>query len=87
MTTFKLEGSDPLLTREKLSCALTEAGYPISRSTLASKATRGGGPPFRKFGRRVLYPWLPALKWAESRLGPLVSSTAEFGRGSLKGIN
>jgi hypothetical protein len=39
--------SDPemLLTREAMAQALTEAGFPISRATLATKASRGGGPP------------------------------------------
>ena len=72
--------NDPetLLARETLSAALKEAGYPISAATLATKASRGGGPPYRKFGARALYPWGKSLEWARSKLGPLVTSTSEL---------
>ena len=43
---------------------LTEAGFPVTEATLATKATRGGGPPFQKFGSRALYRWADALLWA-----------------------
>jgi hypothetical protein len=69
---------ETLLTRDALAEALTEAGFPVSRATLATKATRGGGPPFRKFGSRPLYPWRSGLEWAQSKLGPEVASTAEL---------
>jgi hypothetical protein len=72
--------NDPeaLLARKPLSAALKEAGFPIAPATLATKASRGGGPPFRKFGPRALYPWGTSLEWARSKLGPLVTSTAEL---------
>ena len=72
--------NDPemLLPRGPLSAALKEAGFPISPSTLATKASRGGGPPFRKFGPRALYPWGKSLEWARAKLGPLVTSTSEL---------
>ena len=72
--------SDPesLLTRPALAEALTEAGFPITTATLNTKACRGGGPPFRKFGPRALYPWGPSLAWAQTKLGPLVTSTSEL---------
>ena len=66
-----------LLTRAALADALTRAGYPTAPATLATRATRGGGPPFRRFGRVPLYRWGDALEWAQSRLGPLVHSTSE----------
>jgi hypothetical protein len=69
---------DALLTRERVADALTEAGFPTSPKTLATKASRGGGPPYRKFGHRPLYRWGDALTWAESRLGPVVCSTSEL---------
>jgi hypothetical protein len=59
---------DALLTREQVSDALKELGFPMEKSTLATKATRGGGPPFHKFGARALYRWGDVLKWAQSRL-------------------
>ena len=57
--------ANSLLTRDTVATALTEAGFPISGATLATKATRGGGPPFRLFGRRPLYEWGAALAWAQ----------------------
>jgi hypothetical protein len=51
------------LRREHLAEALTEAGFPIKAKTLATKATRGGGPPFQRFGRIPLYPWGAAIAW------------------------
>jgi hypothetical protein len=68
---------DALLTREQTSQALKESGYPVESSTLATKATRGGGPPFHKFGARVLYRWSETLAWAQSRLSAPRRNTSE----------
>lgn len=68
---------DALLTREATAAALTACGFPIKPKTLATKATRGGGPPFRSFGSRVLYRWGDALAWANSRLSLPKGSTSE----------
>jgi hypothetical protein len=40
-------------------------------------ATRGGGPPYHKFGRTVLYRWSDVLAWAEARLSPPFTSTSQ----------
>jgi hypothetical protein len=72
-----LPENDALLTRERVARALTEAGFPTSPKTLATKATRGGGPPYRKYSNRPLYRWGDSLAWAISRLGPIVTSTSE----------
>jgi hypothetical protein len=69
---------DTLLTRDQTAAALTAAGFPITPATLATKATRGGGPPFQRFGPRPLYRWGNALQWAQSRLSKLVASTSEL---------
>ena len=68
---------DALLTREQTSEALKEAGYPVEPSTLATKASRGGGPEFQKFGVRVLYRWGDVLAWAQSRLSAPRRNTSE----------
>jgi hypothetical protein len=68
---------DTLLRRKAVAAALTEAGYPIAESTLATRATRGGGPPYQSFGRIPLYRWGTSLEWAENRLSPPRSSTSE----------
>ncbi|MDR3424812.1 MAG: DNA-binding protein [Alphaproteobacteria bacterium] len=64
------ESPDALLTREATAAALTASGFPIKAKTLATKATRGGSPPFSSFGARVLYRWGDSLAWAKSRLSP-----------------
>jgi hypothetical protein len=68
---------DALLTRVHCAAALSEAGFPTSPKTLATKASRGGGPPFRRWGSKPLYPWGSALSWAMERLGPPMRSTSE----------
>jgi hypothetical protein len=69
---------DALLRRQPTAEALTAAGYQTSPKTLATLATRGGGPRFRKFGRYPVYRWGDALQWAKSRLSPPVTSTSEL---------
>jgi hypothetical protein len=68
---------DALLRRARTADALTEAGYPTSPATLATLATRGGGPPYQLYGRIPVYRWANSLAWAERRLSPLVRSSAE----------
>lgn len=68
---------DALLTRDATSAALTAAGFPVATKTLATKATRGGGPPYQLFSGRALYRWGPALDWARSCLTPPRCSTSE----------
>lgn len=69
------------LTRQQTAVALTDAGFPTSPATLATKATRGGGPPFRRYGPRVIYIWGETLAWAESQLSPPMHSTSEADAG------
>ena|ERR1700693_1143689 len=59
---------DALLTRNQTAAALTEAGFPTSPATLSTKASRGGGPPYQRWGPRVVYRWGSALEWAKARL-------------------
>lgn len=66
-----------LLTREAVAAALTAAGYPISPRTLATKATRGGGPPYSVFSGRALYRWGDTLEWAQSLMSPPRRSSSE----------
>jgi hypothetical protein len=68
---------DALLTRDQTAAALTAAGFPVKAKTLATKATRGGGPPYQSFGPRVLYRWRTTLEWAQSRLSAPISNTSE----------
>lgn len=68
---------DALLTREATAAALTAAGFPVATKTLATKATRGGGPPYSLFSGRALYRWGDALAWAQGRMTPPRRSTSE----------
>lgn len=79
------QSPDALLTRDALAKALTDAGFPVKAPTLATKATRGGGPPFRRFGARPLYRWADAIAWAEGRLSSLHRSTSEYSPVSTEG--
>jgi hypothetical protein len=67
------------LRRSELAAALTQAGYPMGASTLATMAARNPpeGPPFSKFGRFPIYTWSDALAWAEARLTAPRRNTAE----------
>ena len=47
----------------------------LSPRTLEKQRVVGGGPPFRKFGRRVLYDQADLQKWAEDRR---FDSTSQF---------
>jgi hypothetical protein len=69
---------DALFTRRQTAEALTNEGYPTAETTLATKAVRGGGPKFQKYGARPLYRWRDALEWARSRLSKPVASTSEL---------
>jgi hypothetical protein len=64
------ESPDALLSRAQTADALTAHGYPVARTTLATKATRGEGPPYQRFGRKPLYRWGDALAWARGRMTP-----------------
>ena len=81
------EDPETFLTRKQAAEALKAAGFPISPSTLATKACRPtpyAGPPYRKFGNRPLYRLGDLLSWAQSRLGPAVTSTSEA---EVSGLN
>ncbi len=62
------DNPDVLLPRAQAAHALMALGYPVAPSTLATKATRGDGPPYRRFGRKPLYRWGDVLAWAEARM-------------------
>lgn len=78
MTATIPENVNTLLRRAATAAALTAMGYPTSEKTLATKATRGGGPPYRLFGRIPLYRWGDALAWAEGRTSAPRRTTSEI---------
>lgn len=72
--------SDPntILSRKAVAEALTAAGFPVTKKTLDTMATRGGGPLFRLFGRKPIYRWGDALDWANGRLSKPIRSSSEL---------
>jgi hypothetical protein len=72
------DNPDELLTRPQTGARLRAEGYPVADKTLATLASRGGGPPYRRFGAQVLYRWGDALHWARSRLSSPICSTSEL---------
>src|SRR5262249_39936698 len=68
--------SDTLLTRRETAQALTAAGFQVSMYTIETKAVRGGGPPYQRFARRVMYRWGDAGAWAKA-IPTTATSTAE----------
>ncbi len=78
MTSQLPDGVSTLLNRQQVARSLSLAGYPTSPSTLSTMATRGGGPPFCKWGPRAMYRWGEALAWAEARLSKPRRSTSEL---------
>ena len=73
---------EALLTRSQTAENLEKAGFPVSAKTLATKASRGGGPPYSLFGPRPLYSWRGALVWAHSRLTPPRRNSSEGDSGA-----
>jgi hypothetical protein len=68
---------DARLTRKRTAEALTEEGYPTKEKTLATKASRGGGPPYEIWCGRAMYCWGPTLSWARDQLSQPRRSTSE----------
>jgi hypothetical protein len=71
------DNPDTLLTRSQTGAALRAKGFPVADRSLATLASRGGGPPFRRFRSKPLYIWGDVLAWAHSRLSAPVRSTSE----------
>jgi hypothetical protein len=71
------------LDRTAAAAFLTARGFPCAAATLSTKACRGGGPPFAKYGTRCLYAPADLLDWAEAKISPPRRSTSEgeAGRG------
>lgn len=68
----------PRLRRDEASRYLELAhGIILAPSTLATMATRGGGPAYQKVNRTPLYPRATLDAWAAEKLGPLRASTSE----------
>jgi hypothetical protein len=69
--------SDRLLNRHEAATFLCERGYRVAVASLNKWACVGGGPRFRRFGRRPLYAPTDLLASAEARTSLPVRSTSE----------
>src|SRR3954464_9852581 len=65
------------LIRSQAAENLNKAGFPTTAKTLATKASRGGGPPYCLFGRRPIYKWRDLLVWAHSQMSSPRRSSSE----------
>lgn len=73
-----MNDANRLLTREEAAEYLSNViGLPTSPRTLAKWVTVGGGPPYRKAGRRVLYEPADLWDWAQKKLGPKQRSSSD----------
>jgi len=64
------------LTKPQASMYLTDTlGMPVAEKTLSKLITNGGGPKYRKWGKRVLYSIADLNTWANSKLSaPMTNS-------------
>ncbi len=63
------------LSRKEAAAFLSQEGFPTAMATLEKLASIGGGPAFRKFGRRVIYDPTDLLAWAEGRARKMTSTS------------
>ena len=64
------------LTRREAAQWLTERGFRTAEASLAKAATVGGGPTYRKFGRKPLYYVEDLMAYVAERLGKPRTSTS-----------
>ena len=66
-------------TREEAAQYLTDQlGLPVSKGTLQKWATTGGGPAYRRFGKRTVYTVEDLNEWADRKLSaPRMSSSGQ----------
>lgn len=67
------------LERPEAAQYLTEQrGLKVSKNTLQKWATTGGGPAYRRFGKRAVYLIEDLNEWAERKLSaPRLSSSGQ----------
>jgi hypothetical protein len=70
-------GEPIYLNRRQAAACLSDQGFPTAPATLEKLASTGGGPMYRKYGRRVIYERGDLLAWAAART-QRVSSTSDL---------
>lgn len=69
---------DAIINRVRAAEELTRLGYPTSKASLATLASRGGGPPYRIYSKTAIYTWREVLEWARARCSAPRRSTSEL---------
>lgn len=65
------------LSREEAAKYLSERGLKTAKGTLQKWVTTGGGPAYRRFGKRAVYTIDDLNAWAKRKLSaPRLSSSA-----------
>ena len=64
------------LTREEAAEYVSRTGVTISKNTLTKFATVGGGPVYRRFGKRALYTRDDLDAWITERMSAPMRSTS-----------
>jgi hypothetical protein len=68
---------ETIFTRPQLAQASTDCGVPVKPATLSTWASRGNGPPYKKFGKAALYNWGVYVAWALARMDEPASTATE----------
>lgn len=68
MTHRATTNADVYLDRREASEYVTRQGLPLAKTTLQKFATVGGGPVYRRFGRRAVYLASDLDAWIASKL-------------------
>ena len=69
-------------TRDQAALLLQGKGLKIAPASLATMASRGGGPRYFKFGKRAVYREGDLLEWVAELLGASGSTATERRIGS-----
>jgi hypothetical protein len=64
------------LSREEAAQYLTERGLRTARGTLQKWVTTGGGPAYRRYGKRAVYTIADLDAWADAELSAPRCSTS-----------
>ena len=67
----------PFLSRSEAADYMCAEGFTVSKNTLQKYATVGGGPVYRRFGRRAVYTRADLDAWIEQKLSDPIRSTSE----------
>ena len=77
--TFGQAGQQRYLDQDQASEYLAEKGLRIAPKTLGKLRVIGGGPAYRKFGRKPIYDPPDLDAWVDRKLGAPRRSTSEAG--------